>query len=167
MLATLSFDRCVGASEIDWLGPLADANPDEYDYAESCVAVLQPGEEYQVVVGELAFTCVVPALPTVEKALELLAVTTEGYSGRLDTLRYSVFEVDLIDDEQFNPAMLGWQCVVFGDLDLGLAPVSYGGETDRLLFVESEPKAEEFFNWVVGSFRQFDSFEELIADAAG
>jgi hypothetical protein len=92
---------------------------------------------------------------------------SEGYSGRLDTLRYSAFEVDLSDDKQFNPAMLGWQRVVFGDLDLGLAPVSYGGDPDRLLFVESETKAVSFFNWVVGTFRQFDSFEELVAAAAG
>jgi hypothetical protein len=167
MLATITFGRCLEAAELDWLGPLAEANVEEFDYAESCAAVLEPGAAFEVVVGEIAVTCVVPALPSEEKALELLAVPSVGYSGRLDILRYCIFEVELGEEEQFNPAILGWQHVVFGDLDLGLAPVSYGGDPDRLLFVESAPKATEFFNWFVGSFRQFNSFEELVASADG
>lgn len=151
------------AAELNWLGPLAAADPEEpeYDYADCCRAVLEPGEEFEVVVGEAAVTCVVPAVPTEEESRKLLAEPSESNSGLLSTLRYCSFDVDLSEDEQFDPALLGWQCVVFGDLELGLAPVSYGGDPDRLEFSDSEPKGDALFNWVAGSFRQFDSFDEL------
>lgn len=167
VLATLSFGRCVGVSEVDWLGPLAEADEEEYDYADSCPAVVEAGEEFEVVVGEATVTCVVPAVPTDEVEWELLVEPSEGHSGLLDVLRYATYEVTLSEGEQFDPALLGWHRVVFGDQVVGLSPFSYAGDLERLLFLESEPKDQQLFNWVGGSFRQFDSFDELVEAAAG
>jgi len=167
VLATLSFGRCIEVSVVDWLGPLAEADEEEYDYADSCPAVVEAGEEFEVVVGEATVTCVVPAVPTDEAEWELLVEPSEGHSGLLDVLRYATFEVTLSEGESFDPALLVWRRVVFGDWVVGLTPFAYAGDPDRLLFVESEPKGREFSNWVGGSFRQFDSFDELVAAAAG
>ena len=98
---------------------------------------------------------------------ELLVEPSEGHSGLLDVLRYATYEVTLSEGEQFDPALLSWHRVVFGDQVVGLTPFSYAGDLERLLFLESEPKDQQLFNWVGGSFRQFDSFDELVEAAAG
>lgn len=152
---------------MDWFGPLAGADEEEYDYLDSCLAVVEAGEEFEVVVGESAVTCVVPATATEEAVWEVFVEPSEGNSGLLETLRYATLEVTLGVGEKFDPALLGWQRVVFGDWVVGLTPFAYAGDPDRLLFVESEPKGQEFSNWVGGSFRQFNSFDELVAAAAG
>lgn len=146
---------------------MAEAAEEEYDYADSCPAVVEAGDEFEVVVGEATVPCVVPAVPTDALEWELLVEPSEGHSGLLDVLRYATYEVTLGEVEQFDPALLGWRCVVFGDQVVGLTPFAYAGDLDRLLFLESGPKGQQLFNWVGGSFRQFDSFEELVAAAVG
>jgi len=145
---------------------LAGADEEEYDYLDSCLAVVDAGEEFEVVVGESAVTCVVPATATEEAVWEVFVEPSEGHSGLLETLRYATLEVVLRVGEKFDPALLGWQRVVFGDSAVGLVPVSYAGDSDRLEFISWEPKNQVFFNWVGGSFRQFDSFAELVEAAS-
>ena len=161
-VATVTFGRCFEVSQIDWFVPLAEADEEEYDYVDSCSAVLNSGEEFEVSVEGVAVTYTVPATATKVEVSEIMVEPAESQSGQIDVLRYATFEVTLNGDEQFDPALVDWQCVLFGDEVVGLTPVSYSGDTDRLLFVESEPKDRSFFNWVEDSFIGFSSFDEMI-----
>ena len=163
-LATVTFGRCFEVSQIDWFVPLAEADEEEYDYVDSCPAVLNSGEEFEVSVEGVAVTYTVPATATKVEVSEVMVEPAENQSGQIDVLRYATFEVELNGDEQFDPALVDLQSVLFGDEVVGLTPVSYSGDTDRLLFVESDSKDRSFFNWVDDSFTGFSSFDEMVEE---
>ena len=68
VVATLSFGRCLGAAEVACLGLWPRLTWRSSTMAESSEAVLETGAAFDVVVGEFVVTCVLPALPTEEKA---------------------------------------------------------------------------------------------------
>jgi hypothetical protein len=160
--ATLNFSNCSSVAVVDWLGPVAEANEDDFDYIEGYEAVLHPGSEFEVDVDGVMTTCIVPSTTTDEETLQLLTEPSEDCSGQENILRYSSFEVVLNEGEKFNSDLIGWKKVILGNLELGLVPVSYDGDTDRLEFTESDTKGTEYSNWVEGNFVYLSSFEELV-----
>ena len=160
--ATLNFYNCSSVAVVDWLGPVAEANEDDFDYIEGYEAVLHPGSEFEVDVDGVTTTCIVPSTTTDEETLQLLTEPSEDCSGQENILRYSSFEVVLNEGEKFNSDLIGWKKVILGNLELGLVPVSYDGDTDRLEFTESDIKGTEYSNWVDGNFVYLSSFEELV-----
>ena len=170
-MAALIFGSCFALSEV-WL-PVKHCDnrfdPDKADKANTTICIVD-GENFDFLIDGVPTTFPVPDAPTEAEPLVLLEKVldsvAEGVVGLCDDLRFATYGINLSEGETFDPSLLGWQKVLFGDSSWGMTPISYAGDTDPFEFVgldATQVKQSQFFGWVAGEFREVDSSEELVA----